>query len=471
VRAARSAAPSELCSTPSCLRSDSYPGPHSVSIHFWNRDAPGTAFLCCSSARMRSRCLAAGALSALGLVAAVPLNAKSDAALLQNVKASHGVNLAARPALTDFDIVRSWFGAMMGTGEEVHITSLAPSRSSDDGEVRATSLAPSRSPDVPASSSSPILPASDSSLSSPNATGLQYGDRRLVADHDWVEVMRFATACSAAREGLSPGFKADCGPEYVKMGRPELSSCDKWGADVGYGCWFFFSSPISAFGVAINVSTGSGVAINVGRSLRVNTRAEASKALGLPCADPPLCEKPGTVQDKLYCERARERGYDSIQFARPHVLCGKGERCFSANPPEMVLCTGGCMTERTESACPPGVELRRMGSKGTCKCSEDSDFINCGHNAMLYGRPDNGTQKCKGQVTSPEIYEFIHYLVPESAIPIVYHKQRKAMRRVHALAMRMNVTDVQELHEFNIPKMLGKKGYVDDAIGLMAKRR
>ena len=50
---------------------------------------------------------------------------------------------------------------------------------------------------------------------------------RLVADHGWAEVMRFATNCSAAAEGFSPGFKGDCGEKYVELGRPELASCSR----------------------------------------------------------------------------------------------------------------------------------------------------------------------------------------------------------------------------------------------------
>ena len=253
-----------------------------------------------------------------------------------------------------------------------------------------------------------------------------YGDRHLASDHAWVEAMRFATACSGFVEGLAAGFESDCGHEYDLMGRPELASCDKSNPpkEVGFGCWFFLSSPESAnwshmfgeahvrrFGRAMPV--GSGVAVNVGRSLRVDTRAEASKALGLPCADAPLCEMHGSAQDKLYCERAIERGYDSIQFARPHEVCERGKRCPPelCNPPELVLCTGSCMTERLTSACPRGVEFRRMGSEGPCECSNESDAINCGNDSMLYGRPDDGKQKCiEGGLKSPELFKLGMYL-------------------------------------------------------------
>ena len=238
---------------------------------------------------------------------------------------------------------------------------------------------------------------------------LVHGGVRLVADHGFVEVMRFGTPCMAAAEGLSAGFEGDCGEGYTKMGRPELSSCDSKKsppAQVGYGCWFFFSEPVlqrSTYGSLFKVTEGSGVAVNVGKSLRVDTRVQASRALGLPCADPPLCERPGTVQDKLYCERAVHLGYDSIQFARPHIACLTPE-CMrtqhNLNPPEIVICSGGCMTQRVGGACPPsGVQLRRVSSDGyaqdlgPCRCSDESDVLNCGRGGQLYGRPDEATQR------------------------------------------------------------------------------
>ena len=67
---------------------------------------------------------------------------------------------------------------------------------------------------------------------------LSYGEHRLVADHEWVEVMRFGTGCNAATEGLSAGFAADCGDNYTRMGRPELASCDPSSPPANVGCMF-----------------------------------------------------------------------------------------------------------------------------------------------------------------------------------------------------------------------------------------
>lgn len=263
--------------------------------------------------------------------------------------------------------------------------------------------------------------------------------KALVPDHGWAEVMRFATNCSAVAEGLSTGFNTDCGKEYVELGRPELASCNASHppAKVGYGCWFFFSTPGSL------APEGSGVGVNVGRSLRVDTRAEASKMLGLPCADPPLCEKPGHVQDKLYCERAVERGYDSIQFARPHRTC-LHPHCPRALaygiPPEVVICNGGCMTQAVASACPPEtVQLKRLRSRGPCECSNRSHVLNCGRNAHLYGRPDDGEQRCPvdihsrhfhHNISAPELYDFLKLLVEPIYQPHLMRHQHNARRRL-----------------------------------------
>ena len=137
---------------------------------------------------------------------------------------------------------------------------------------------------------------------------LLYGEYKLYPDHSWAQVMRFGSGCNAAIEGLSSGFVYDCGSNYTKMGRPELAPCGG-GANrtkVGYGCWFFFSDPFvyrSNASDSLVLGSSSGVAVNVGKSLRVDTRADASAALALPCDNPPLCDLINTVQDKV-CVRA-----------------------------------------------------------------------------------------------------------------------------------------------------------------------
>ena len=134
---------------------------------------------------------------------------------------------------------------------------------------------------------------------------LLYGEYQLYPDHSWAQVVRFGSGCNAAIEGLSRGFVSDCGSNYTKMGRPELAPCEgdaKKSANVGYGCWFFFSDPFiykSNSSSDLVLGSTSGIAVNVGKSLRVDTRADASAALALPCDNPPFCDMANTVQDKV----------------------------------------------------------------------------------------------------------------------------------------------------------------------------
>jgi hypothetical protein len=133
---------------------------------------------------------------------------------------------------------------------------------------------------------------------------------------------------------------------------------------------------------------------------------------GLPCGNPPMCDLPYTVQDKLWCERAVKMGYDSIQVARPHHHC---KNCVATAPgyyssQELTLCTGECMSKEQAESCPSGVELRTASGK-PCNCSNVSHSLNCGKGSMLYGRPDDGKQTCitdsphYQSFTSPELGE------------------------------------------------------------------
>ena len=86
-------------------------------------------------------------------------------------------------------------------------------------------------------------------------------DRVAFPDHSWVEVMREPDD----REGQ------------------------------GYGCWFYPLMPPFA--------RGSGVHMNLGRSLVFRTRREAMQAL----------RRPGTIDDAKWASEARRQGYDSVQ--------------------------------------------------------------------------------------------------------------------------------------------------------------
>ena len=212
----------------------------------------------------------------------------------------------------------------------------------------------------------------------------------LAPDYAWVNVDRWSTNVCAAREcnvldysncmqagspfseGLSAGFPTDCGDEYAKAGYPEAAKdCNASYAKVNYGCWFVMM-PQTVF---------QGASVNVGRSLRVNDRGEAAKALGLPCGNPPVCDGKNQPWDKMWCTEAQKRGYDSIQVHHP-----KNPEFES----ELVVCKG-CDKVALNGACPP-IELRRptwdgrgMGPGGPCNCSNAADNLNCGdEDAFMY---------------------------------------------------------------------------------------
>ena len=204
----------------------------------------------------------------------------------------------------------------------------------------------------------------------------------LAPSHSWTEVMRFGTRrCGPSHvlqeppryadgspftEGRSRGFPSDHGVGYTLVGAPEAAS-PTW--DGPYGCWFYHAR-------------GSGIAINVGRTLHYLTRAEAGAALNVTCSDQ-YCNRAAPM-DKLWCSRALAAGYDSIQVARSH----------EAEIPELIICSGECGTQPLVSPCPP-VPLRRWNYSNTtmvnssnanameeqrCACSDAAQEValNCG---------------------------------------------------------------------------------------------
>ena len=95
-----------------------------------------------------------------------------------------------------------------------------------------------------------------------------------------------------------------------------------------------------------------------------------------------------------WAEKSRQPPRSGAEFASPHG---------AAFPGEVLVCSGGCASEPLDSACPP-LPLRRVGSEGACECSREAEVLNCGGGALLYGRADDGTQRCNAQGT---------HLVPE----------------------------------------------------------
>ena len=128
-------------------------------------------------------------------------------------------------------------------------------------------------------------------------------------DGSWAEVTRVMGHCfppswgrhadgAPYNEGRSRGWPGDFGPAYEAAGWPAAAAAD---SEWGYGCWFF-------------LARGSGVFVNVGRSLVAQTRNAVARALGAGCRDGGECNLPWMPPlDKLWCTLATQRGYDSIQ--------------------------------------------------------------------------------------------------------------------------------------------------------------
>ena len=212
------------------------------------------------------------------------------------------------------------------------------------------------------------LVTSFSATASPENVGrqvlgmLMHPSRAARRNHSWVEVTRVAADCLGLRypdgtpfaEGASRGFPDDTG-EGVHRGdygfAPEATNSS---ADLfPYGCWLF-------------PARGSGVFVNVGRTLVVSTRRDAHTALGIPCSRSNFgCYHPG---DKLYCTRAMARGYDSIQIMR-----GRG----GLRRAELLLCTG-CTAEPVRGACLPVETRTGTHAQAPCKCDPSRPIINCG---------------------------------------------------------------------------------------------
>lgn len=132
----------------------------------------------------------------------------------------------------------------------------------------------------------------------------------------------------------------------------------KGNATIDYGCWFV---PVE--------ETPRSVYVNVRRSLRTRTRREVADVLGSDCVTP-SCED--NDADRRWCERARALGYDSIQ-----TLHGNNGNA------EIVLCYGGCMTERlAASGCVP-VELHDATGRN-CSCPKSTEVLACGDDSVPY---------------------------------------------------------------------------------------
>ena len=255
----------------------------------------------------------------------------------------------------------------------------------------------------------------------------------LAADDSWTEVLRVSTGCimngdqplrysdgEPFTEGKNRGWPGDAGKAAYSFHPSAASHRGRW----PYGCWFYLVK-------------GAGVFVNVGRSLRAQTRAshvkktevgsgfgqlvarrlvqhriastaaphasallghsaacagrthrpcfrprrrDVHRQLGIPCEEreDPYCTRP--PGDKLYCHLARQRGFDSIQIAQAH---------FNFRP-EMIVCHGKCATAAVRTACPPIPLRSHANGRRPCKCDKRSALMNCGEAQVncSFARPE-----------------------------------------------------------------------------------
>lgn len=159
--------------------------------------------------------------------------------------------------------------------------------------------------------------------------------------YSWVEVTR-SRECTHIymnfQEGLSTG---------LKYSKDDL----RYNDTIPYGCWFF-------------VMRGTGVYVNVGKTMIAYDRSDVNTAFGLFCNRPPYCDGQG---DRYWCQKALSNGYDSIQV----VNANENENH------ELVICNGKCSTQPVDENCPP-MELRTgYNASSLCNCVENTPIINC----------------------------------------------------------------------------------------------
>lgn len=194
-------------------------------------------------------------------------------------------------------------------------------------------------------------------------------DPGFVPDHFRVQVHRVARKCNALHDKFeSPeGLIATHGLPAIEAFEWQRLGMGPWPEYVPYGCWFYFHA------------SGSGVFIDVGKSLRASTRRDASRKLGLRCLDNMNCYIPGDI---LWCALALWQGYDSIQIWDSH----------SSHLKELVHCRGSCATQLNfVDTCPTGVNLTDVDGM-PCNCSDSSGRLNC------HGKENPG---CQGDFTDP----------------------------------------------------------------------
>ena len=207
------------------------------------------------------------------------------------------------------------------------------------------------------------------------STAANESRRHQAADHEWLEVMRLPSPIMS-RTPSTPQVRANSSSTHTA------------------NCWFW-------------VARGSGVFLNVGRSLRASTPSAAARALGIGAARAQIradIEHPASRRlaasavarqrqrvpavassdgDRTttaaqagvatgwmrragdeWCGAARARGFDTIQIGRtwPDWQLGFGA--------QVIVCSARCASQRTCGSCPAGVALRTgVAASRPCACN------------------------------------------------------------------------------------------------------
>jgi hypothetical protein len=143
---------------------------------------------------------------------------------------------------------------------------------------------------------------------------------------------------------------------WVEVFRVESSVTPEGNFDrYPYGCWFW---PMP----------GSGIFINIGKSLRAQGTGHAVDVLGIP------------RHDLYFANATRAAGFDSLQVLMGQTNLGGHKSRFhvqTGHTFEIIIANGACMTETIYGACAP-MELRTgWDASLPCNCSIDSPILNC----------------------------------------------------------------------------------------------
>lgn len=196
------------------------------------------------------------------------------------------------------------------------------------------------------------------------------GHKSLVADFMWVGVLRMAPGTIGHCDGHCPGSVMN--EAHSRAYDAIIPNSSKW-PKVNYGCWFY---------TALDASDHSGAFVNVGRSLRLETRCDVHDVLYKSRkASNALCT--GSPGDRLWCTLARAQGYDSIQIQK-----GVSYYDHSAKRRpwgEMIHCGDECARETfSDSACVPVAVAK---NNTPCRCPPGASQLSCRGERLAPGWP------------------------------------------------------------------------------------